>query len=186
MREGEGPVWWDVGAPAASFWKWRQARRQPDRHRDRHRRIGKRGEPAAPGASPGSLGRRLRLGEKPKVSANRAGYLGPWNPFGAPEPPPPFVLPFSSEAAVGGRQDRWTRGQPDGMTSREVSLTPIRPRSPEAPRIARGPRTPRLPGAGGGGSRVDPAPDRPGPAPPARAARLRREEDTSRGQGPAT
>lgn len=45
----------------------------------------------------------------------------PGFPLGFAEPPPPFVLPFSAEAAVGRRQDGWARDQTDGPTSREVS-----------------------------------------------------------------
>lgn len=104
------------------------------------------------------------------MSAGGAGYLGPWIPSGAPEPPPPFVLPFSAGAAVGGRQHGRSRGRADGAISAEVSLTPLCPRSPGAPRIVGVPRAPRLPGADGGGPRTRPRPStRPGPAPrPAR------------------
>lgn len=40
--------------------------------------------------------------------------------------------------AVGRRQDRWTCGQTDDLTSRKVSLTLLWSGSPEAPRISRG------------------------------------------------
>lgn len=55
------------------------------------------------------------------MSAGKAGALGPWIPAGAPVPPPPFVLPFSAEAAVGRPQDRWACSQTDDPTSKEVS-----------------------------------------------------------------
>lgn len=69
---------------------------------------------------------------------------------------------------MGGRQDRWTRGQTDSPTSRAVSLTPLCPRSPGALRTAQVPSTRRLTGAGGGrgGPELGPRPRPPTPAPP--------------------
>lgn len=111
----------------------------------------------------------LTQGETESVSG-QGGYLGPWIPSGAPEPPPPFVLPFSAEAAAGRRPDGWTRGQSDGPASREASRPPCAPvplRSPEAPRRAGVPSARRLAGARGGGPGPRPRPStRPGPAPP--------------------
>lgn len=69
---------------------------------------------------------------------------------------------------MGGRQDRWTRGQTDSPTSRAVSLTPLCPRSPGALRTARVPSTRRLTGAGGGRGGPELGPR---PRPPTRRAR---------------
>lgn len=90
--------------------------------------------------------------------------------------------------AVGRRQDRWTCGQADDLTSRKVSLTPLWSGSPEAPRISRGAthsRAHRLVEAGPGS---DPTPGSPKPRPPARAGRLRRRQALllPRGRGPWT
>lgn len=121
----------------------------------------------------------LTQGETESVSG-QGGYLGPWIPSGAPEPPPPFVLPFSAEAAAGRRPEGWTRGPSDGPASREASRAPCAPVPPAHLKPLEELACPALGGSrelGEAGPGPDPAP-RPVQAPPlpARVARVRTKE----------